>query len=297
MLPHGTSPAQAVARISSKVVCLSTLGGHREDITGAGGNDCQQDSQREVRFGRKFKADHTWHAEFQQSALESVAFWRYRILSFCTLVVCFAWCIIVVFKKGCLLQPLRLLFLWSQVGGSLLVWLASLCTLLLITVVLVLFISFCGILSKHQQKSNLQSFQILSGTPGLVYNYICLEIPVFIIRFVSFLFICFIHGVQRKTSVCSNVSGVLDCQIISRVPDKNGISQARYSRDIPFWSREPSICTGMHENLIWNGTNDILEQEAVLYSIINVIEWILICVYLCGSDKCTCMHLSICLFV
>ena len=58
VLPLGNYPAQAIARISSKVVCLSTSSGQQEvnnDSCSSSDDECR----REVRFGRKFKADHT----------------------------------------------------------------------------------------------------------------------------------------------------------------------------------------------------------------------------------------------
>ncbi|XP_076459502.1 RNA demethylase ALKBH5-like [Babylonia areolata] len=62
VVPHGTSPTQAVARISSKVVCLSALQGQKEkeeDRNSAASLSSDEESRREVRFGRKFKTDHT----------------------------------------------------------------------------------------------------------------------------------------------------------------------------------------------------------------------------------------------
>ena len=60
VLPHGSSPGQAVARISSKVVCLSSSSGQQQRQQEAEGSSGDEEYRREVRFGRKFKTDHTW---------------------------------------------------------------------------------------------------------------------------------------------------------------------------------------------------------------------------------------------
>ncbi|KAL8616921.1 RNA demethylase alkbh5 [Nucella lapillus] len=58
VLPLGSSPGPAVARISSKVVCLSAPKEEGKNSM-ADDHSSDEESRREVRFGRKFKTDHT----------------------------------------------------------------------------------------------------------------------------------------------------------------------------------------------------------------------------------------------